>query len=157
MSKKTNLRICVIASSGGHLTQLLSLKESWQDYSAYYVSTSKSGAKKTLDDYGQYYTVTDSGRKKVFSLFCLAFQCFKILLKEKTDVIISGGSAPGCLMSIIGKMFFRKRIIWLDSIANVKKMSLSGRIARHFTDICICQWEEVAGKYKDVKYLGTVI
>jgi UDP-N-acetylglucosamine:LPS N-acetylglucosamine transferase len=157
MSKKTKLRICIIASSGGHLAQLLSLRESWKDYSAYYVSTSKSGAKKILDDYGRYYTVTDTGRNYFFKSLCTAFQCFRILLKEKTDVIISGGSAPGCLMSIIGKVFFRKRVIWLDSIANIKKMSLSGRITRHFTDICICQWEEVARKYKNVQYLGTVI
>ena len=157
MSKKANLRICIIASSGGHLTQLLSIKESWRDYSAYYVSTSRSGAKKTLERYGQCYIITDSGRNAVFKLFYTAFQCFKILLKEKTDVIISGGSAPGCLMSIIGKMFFRKQVIWFDSIANTKRMSLSGRIARPFSDICICQWEEVARKYKDVNYLGTVI
>ena len=157
MSEKNKLRICVIASSGGHLAQLLSLRESWKDYSAYYVSTSKCGAKKVLDDYGRYYTVTDSGRNYFFKSLCTAFQCFMILLKEKTDVIISGGSAPGCMMSIIGKVFFRKRVIWLDSIANSTKMSLSGRIARHFTDICICQWEEVAKKYKNVKYLGTVI
>ena len=157
MSENNRLRICVIASSGGHLTQLLSLRESWKDYSAYYVSTSKSGAKNVLDDYGRYYTVTDSGRNYFFKSLCTAVQCFRILLKEETDVIISGGSAPGCMMSIIGKVFFRKRVIWLDSIANSTKMSLSGRIARHFTDICICQWEEVAKKYKNVKYLGTVI
>lgn len=157
MSKKANLRICIIASSGGHLTQLLSIKESWQDYSAYYVSTSRSGAEKLFEGYGQYYIVTDSGRNAIFKVFYTAFQCLRILLKEKTDVIISGGSAPGCLMSILGKMFFRAKVVWFDSIANVKRMSLSGRIARPFSDICICQWEEVARKYKDVKYLGTVI
>jgi len=157
MRGKTNLSVCIIASSGGHLTQLLSIKEGWEDYSAYYVSTSRSGAEKALQHYGRCYTVTDSGRIHVCKLFRTAFQCFAILLKEKTDVIISGGSAPGCLMSIIGKVVFRKRVIWLDSIANAGRMSLSGRIARHFADVCICQWEEVAKKYRGVKYLGTVV
>jgi UDP-N-acetylglucosamine:LPS N-acetylglucosamine transferase len=157
MSEKTKLRICIVASSGGHLTQLLSLKESWQDYSVHYVSTSRSAAKKTLERLGRCYIVADCGRNKVFQLFGVAFQCFRILLKEKTDVVISGGSAPGCLMSIIGKMFFQTRVVWFDSIANVRRMSLSGRITRPFTDICICQWEELAKKYKGVNYLGTVI
>ena len=157
MKKNTKLRICIIASSGGHLTQLLSLKESWQNYSAYYVSTSLSAAKNTLEKYGKCYIVTDCGRNKIFHLFYAVFQCFAILLKEKTDVIISGGSGPGCLMSIIGKTIFHKKVIWLDSIANVKRMSLSGRIARPFTDICFCQWEELAKKYKGVTYLGAVI
>jgi hypothetical protein len=56
LSKEKKLRICLAASAGGHLTQLLKLSESWQGYDTIYVTTS-SLVREKLQKYGKIYTV----------------------------------------------------------------------------------------------------
>lgn len=49
------------------------------------------------------------------------------------------------------------RVIWLDSITNVRRLSLSGRLIRPFADLFLVQWPALARKYRGVEYVGAVI
>jgi hypothetical protein len=51
----------------------------------------------------------------------------------------------------------RKKVVWIDSIANVERLSLSGRIVRPFADLFLVQWPELAERYKGVRHDGAVI
>ena len=155
MSKIKQLKICVVASPGGHLTQVLSISRAWEKYSAFYVSTSPTVAS-SLSKRGRFYIIEESGRGRFLRTFKCFAQCFKIVLKEKPDVIISGGSGCGSFLCIIGKMF-GSRSVWLDSIANLDRMSLSGRITRPFVDLCIVQWPRHVNRHRNVEYWGKVI
>ena len=68
-----------------------------------------------------------------------------VVLKERPDVVISTGAAPGVVALRVGK-WIGARTVWVDSIANVEEMSLSGRRVRHFADLWLSQWPEVAKK-----------
>jgi hypothetical protein len=48
-------------------------------------------------------------------------------------------------------------IIWLDSITNVERISLSGRMVRYIADLFLVQWPELAEQYVNVEYAGEVI
>ena len=41
---------------------------------------------------------------------------------------------------------FRSRTIWIDSIANVEKLSSSGAAARLVADVWLTQWPDLARK-----------
>ena len=84
------------------------------------------------------------------------FKCISIVLKERPSVVISTGAAAGCIICFLGKMTGAK-VVWIDSITNVTKMSLSGRMVRHIADLFISQWPHFAEQYKNVEYAGTVI
>jgi hypothetical protein len=49
------------------------------------------------------------------------------------------------------------KIVWVDSIANVEQLSMSGRVIRPFSSLVLTQWPELVGKYKNVEYVGAVI
>jgi hypothetical protein len=49
------------------------------------------------------------------------------------------------------------KIIWIDSITNVERMSLSGRMVRRIANVCLVQWPELTQKYPNAEYVGTVI
>jgi hypothetical protein len=155
MMKMKKLKICVVASPGGHLTQVLRISRAWKQYSAFYVSTSQTVAS-SLTKRGRYYIIEESGRGHFFSTFKCLVQCIRIIIREKPNVIISGGSGCGSFLCVIGKLFGAKAV-WLDSIANVDKMSLSGMVTRPFVDLCIVQWPKHVEKYKNVEYWGKVI
>jgi UDP-N-acetylglucosamine:LPS N-acetylglucosamine transferase len=155
MSQTKKLTICVVASPGGHLTQIMRISRAWEGYSAFYVSTSLTAAN-FLAKQGRFFIIEESGRGRIFNTIKCFFQCLRIIIKEKPNVIISGGSGCGSFLCIIGKMFGAKTL-WLDSIANVDRMSLSGRVTRPFVDLFIVQWPKHADKYRDVQYKGQVI
>jgi len=152
--KKRNL-IGVVASAGGHLTQLMQVSNAWANYPAFYVSTSTS-AVNLLKDHGKVYIVDDSGRGHFFGTIKSFLKCIMIVFKEKPEIIITSGAGSGLFLCIIGKMIGTKNV-WLDSIANVDKLSLGCLISQPFIDLCIVQWEDLAFKYKKAEFWGKVI
>lgn len=150
-----SVKICLSASAGGHLNQLLKLSKCWNGYNTFFVTTSDVVQEKLLK-YGSVYVVGESNRQHPFKLFAVLLRCFKIMLKEKPDVIISTGACVGCITCILAKLRGAK-IIWIDSITNVEQLSLSGRIVRPISNLFLTQWQQLSEKYVNVNYAGTLI
>lgn len=149
------LKICLAASAGGHLSQLLSLKPLWQGHQVMCVSTGQMVRDK-LEKFGPTYIVGECNREHPIKTFGVMVKCLKIILREKPDVVLSTGAAPGFLMCFWGKLLGAK-VIWIDSIANAEKLSMSGRMVRPFADLMLSQWPDVATKYLKVEYVGEVV
>ncbi len=155
LSKNKNMKICLAASAGGHLTELLKLADSWQQYEVFYVSTANIVAKK-LNRYGPTHVVGECNREHLLQVFLVLFRCVRVIIHERPNVIISTGAAVGCIMCFLGKLLGAK-VVWIDSIANVGWISLSGRMVRHIADLFLVQWPEVAEQYSNVEYSGAAI
>lgn len=149
------LKICLAASAGGHLTQLLKIADSWKEYDTFFITTS-SVVKEKLKKYGNVYVTCESNREHPFKLIKVLMSCFRILLKEKPDVIISTGASVGCIVCVLGKLSGAK-VIWIDSITNVERLSLSGRLVLPFANLFLTQWQKLSNKYPNVSYEGTLI
>lgn len=155
MDKRGRLRICLAASAGGHTSQLLKLAESWNGYETFCVTTTEVVREK-LSRFGTVYVVGECNRKYPLRVVKVLMQCIRILFKEKPDVVLSTGAAAGCLLCLFGKIMGAK-VIWIDSITNVERISLSGRMVRYIADLFLVQWPELASRYKKVEFVGTVI
>lgn len=83
-------------------------------------------------------------------------RCMRIVFHERPQVVISTGAAPACLCCLLAKLLGAK-IVWVDSITNVERLSLSGRIIRPVADLFLVQWPELAEKYRGVEYAGAII
>lgn len=142
-----------VASSGGHWTQLLRLKPVFEQYQVFYASTNRSNEDEVEGH--RFYYFTDANRKTSWNFFVMVFQILRIMIRERPSIIISTGSAPGLITLMIGKLFLTRNV-WIDSIANVEKMSTSGRIAKYFADLYLTQWPELA-KPNGPLYKGSVI
>ncbi len=91
----------------------------------------------------------------MFGVILVALEVFSILMKERPDVIISTGAAPGYLAIRLGRLF-KARTIWVDSFANVDELSLSGRLAGKQADLWLTQWPHLASP-DGPGFAGTVI
>jgi UDP-N-acetylglucosamine:LPS N-acetylglucosamine transferase len=149
------MKICLAASAGGHLNQLLKLAESWNGYDTFCVTTSNS-VRSALQRYGKVYVVGESNRKHPLRVIAVLIRCIKVVLRKRPDVVISTGAAAGCIMCFLGKII-GARVVWIDSITNVERISLSGRMVRYIADLFLVQWPELAKQYKNVSYAGTLI
>ena len=149
------LKICIAASAGGHLSQLLSLGPAWEGHQVICVSTG-SMVREKLETIGKTYIVGECNREHPIQTLQVLIRCFRVLVRERPDVVISTGAAPGFLMCFWGKLLGSK-VIWIDSIANVRKLSMSGRLIRPWADLVLSQWPELAGQYSNVIYAGELI
>jgi len=152
---KGKLRICLVASAGGHIGQLVKLSESWQYYDTFCVTTAGVVQEK-LQKYGNVYVVGECNRQHPLMLMAVLLKSAKVIVTEKPDVVISTGAAAGCMICFLGKIIGAK-VIWIDSITNVERISLSGRMIRHIADLFLVQWPELAEQYSNVEYVGAVI
>ncbi len=145
-------KLIAIASVGGHWVQLLRLRPAFLDFNVIYVSTHKN-LKETVND-KTFYLVTDANRWDKIKLLICFWEVLKIMVKEKPDAVITTGAAPG-LCGIIIARFIGIKSIWVDSIANVEELSLSGKIALKFANKVYTQWPEVSDS--KVLYFGNVL
>ncbi|NLK41803.1 MAG: hypothetical protein GX298_07090 [Planctomycetes bacterium] len=157
MKKPTNtkIKICAVASAGGHMSELLKLEEVCKSHNLFFVSTTDVIQKK-LQKIARTYIVGECNREHPLLTLKVMVKGLWIIKKEKPDVILSTGAAVGFIMCFWGKLRGAK-VIWVDSIANAEKLSLSGRMIRPFADLILSQWPDVAAHYANVEYAGELI
>ncbi|MCF7972696.1 MAG: hypothetical protein K9N55_02660 [Phycisphaerae bacterium] len=153
---KKQKKIGIAASAGGHLSELLMLTRAWQDVEDCFYVSSSDVVKDRLSDYGKTYIVGECNREHPILTIRAAYKCWRVAWREKPDIVISSGAAPGFLFCLFSKLLGAK-IIWVDSIANTERLSLSGRMIYCFSDLILSQWENVAEKYTKVQYCGEVL
>jgi UDP-N-acetylglucosamine:LPS N-acetylglucosamine transferase len=141
IKKQQIIRVMAIASAGGHWIQLLRLIPAFDNCSIVYISTRPS-FRETVNQH-EYHNVTDANRCSKFKLIKMAYEVCKLVITIRPSVVISTGAAPGLAGIFFGKMIGAKTI-WIDSIANVNKLSLSGSIASRIADRVYTQWPNLA-------------
>ncbi|HUV41733.1 MAG TPA: PssD/Cps14F family polysaccharide biosynthesis glycosyltransferase [Sedimentisphaerales bacterium] len=144
------MKICIVASAGGHLSQLLKIADCWRGHEIFCITTSELVVSE-LQRYGKVYTVPECNRRHPVEVAKVFADCVKTILCERPQVVISTGAAVGCIECILGYVTGAK-IVWIDSIANVNALSLSGRIIRYIADVFIVQWPELAEKYRKTRF-----
>lgn len=139
----------------GTVVKLLQLNKSWRESSSFWITTS-SAVKGKLSKYGQVYVVRECNREHPLRVIMALASCLSIIIRQRPDVVISTGAAVGCITCLLGKLLGAK-IVWIDSITNVERISLSGKLIRPIADLFIVQWPELAEKYGSVEYFGEVV
>jgi UDP-N-acetylglucosamine:LPS N-acetylglucosamine transferase len=149
------MKLCLVASAGGHLSQLLKIAGVWSGQRVCWITTTDV-VRASLGGNGNVHVVGECNRQHPLRVIEVFFRCLHIIRKEKPNVIISTGAAPGCMAALLAHLA-GARVIWLDSITNVHRLSLSGRLVRPFADLFLVQWPALARKYRGVEYVGAVI
>jgi hypothetical protein len=149
-TRKAN--IMAIASVGGHWVELLRIMPLFNGKNVTFVSN-KASLGNSVSDY-KFHTVPDASRSSVYKLLKCILSITGLILFLRPQVIITTGAAPGLLGIFVGKILGIKTI-WIDSIANVDKLSLSGLIALWTADKVYTQWEHLASP--KVTYSGNIL
>ena len=104
-----NMKVCLVGSSGGHLTHLYMLKPFWKDKNRFWVTFDKEDARSLLEGEKVYpcYFPTNRSIKALIKNTKIAWD---VLHKEKPDLIISCGAAVAVPFFYIGKMMGAKLV-----------------------------------------------
>lgn len=148
------LKVCLVGSSGGHLTHLYMLKPFWKNKNRFFVTFDKEDAKSLLENekvYPCYYPTNRSIKALIKNLKV----AYKVLKKEKPDLIISSGAAVAVPFFYIGKIMGAK-LIYIEVFDRLDKPTMTGRMVYPITDKFIVQWEEQRKVYKKAINLGSI-
>ena len=148
------LKVCLVGSSGGHLTHLYMLKPFWKNKNRFCVTFDKEDAKSLLENekvYPCYYPTNRSIKALIKNLKV----AYKVLKKEKPDLIISSGAAVAVPFFYIGKIMGAK-LIYIEVFDRLDKPTMTGRMVYPITDKFIVQWEEQRKVYKKAINLGSI-
>lgn len=154
MNSKKSHKIALVSSSGGHLSQLYLLKETWSKYDRFWVSFDKKDANSLLKDERLYHCHYPTNRS-VKNLIRNTWLALKLLIKERPTVIISTGAAIAVPFFYLGKLFGCKTI-YVEIFDRMEKPTMTGKLVQPVANATIVQWESMTKVYPKSKNFGGI-
>lgn len=147
------MKIALVCSQGGHLTEMLQLKEALDGHETFYI-TYQAETTKNLENA---YLVTYPGINP-FRIILLALRIARILIREHPKLILSTGSEIAILPFYLGKFLLGSKLVYVECSSQVVTPSRTGRLVIPITDLFLVQWESLQKKYGDrAQYRGGLI
>ena len=130
------MKVCLVGSSGGHLTHLYMLKPFWKDKERFWVTFDKEDARSLLEDEN-------------------TIIAWNVLHKERPDLIISSGAAVAVPFFYLGKIMGAK-LIYIEVFDRIDKPTMTGKMVYPIVDKFIVQWDEQKKVYPKAVNLGSI-
>ena len=151
----TTPRLCLIASAGGHFAELLCLEDLWRKYPRIWVTSSFAALPENPGSGPRRYQIVDPQRNAL-KFFVNAFQALRIFRKERPDAVVTTGSGIAVPLCLWAKLFGRK-IVFIETAAAVKDLSLTGRIMYPIADLFLVQWRSLTVRYPRAVFGGAFL
>ena len=153
-------KVLFIASMGGHLTELMQLKSIFKNYDYKLVTEKHKSTISLKNIYKSKITYLSTGNKDnmfkyIFTAPYNIIKSFIIFIKFKPDVIVTTGAHTCVPMCYIAKIF-KKKVIYIESFANIETKTLTGKLVYKIADIFIVQWKSMLKLYPNAKYEGWI-
>lgn len=162
----TNTRVLAILGSGGHTAEMLALLK---DISASkpkitYIVADDASARKVHDS-TQVYRVARARHvgEPFWRAIPRAIACvigsLRVLILVRPNVVLTNGPASGAIVAImalaLNSIFvLNTRVVYLESVARVTSLSLSGRILYPLVHRFLVQWPQLLTFYPNAEYYG---
>ena len=137
------------------LLLLLEQSDQWPMQPDFYVTTMPQ-LSEMLSKRGRAYVIGECNRHHPIETIKVILRAFRIVFKERPDLIITTGSMPIAMLCLVSKLFGAK-VVWVDSVANTERFSMSGRLMIRFADLFLTQWPELARTNPKAEYAGEII
>ncbi|HFU4137989.1 TPA: PssD/Cps14F family polysaccharide biosynthesis glycosyltransferase [Streptococcus suis] len=148
------MKVCLVGSSGGHLSHLKLLQSYWEDKDRFWVTFDKEDARSILET-EKVYSCHYPTNRNIKNLIKNTILAFKVLRKEKPDLIISSGAAIAVPFFYIGKLYGAKTV-YIEVFDRINSPTLTGKLVYPVTDKFFVQWEEMKKVYPKAINLGGI-
>ncbi|MDL2276838.1 polysaccharide biosynthesis protein [Breznakia sp. OttesenSCG-928-G09] len=153
-------KVLFISSTGGHLSELLQLQKIYNQYD-YHIITERTKSNKSLEKkFPNRVSFLKYGTKHKLIPYLFVFpynilKSFYFFIKFHPNVIVTTGAHTCVPICYIAKLF-RRRIVYIETFANIDSKTLTGKLIYPIADLFIVQWEEMLALYPKAKYGGWI-
>ena len=153
-------KVMFISSTGGHLNELLQLKNMFSNYDFCLITEKTKSNLYLKDEYkGKVYFLIYGTKHHFLTYpFKLLANCFISLFyyfRFKPDYIITTGVHTAGPMCCIGKIFGSK-IVYIETFANMVTKTATGKLLYPISDKFIVQWESMKKLYPNADFGGWI-
>ncbi len=156
------MKVGIIVSGGGHLDEALQVIKAFEGSEIFLVTYSiKSLVSYEREGISRVHLVKllgSSGPLLVLSFLSHIFEFISIFLKERPNILFSTGSEITIIPFYLGKILFRTKNIFLETVTRVSRPSFTAKLAYAISDLFLVQWREMLSSFgKKAVFAGRVI
>ncbi len=146
------MKIGIISSSGGHLTEVRTLRPLYQHHEHFYVLNERIPL--PADMQGRTVFITHSERDWR-TLLNLA-EALRVLRRERPAVLLSTGAGPIVPFALVAKLLGIS-VVFIETLTRIHRPSLTGRIMYRLADRFFYQWPSLERYFPKGIYGGPLI
>jgi len=147
------MKVCIVSSCGGHLTEVRALKSAYSTYEHFYVVNDQ--IRLPPDMLGKTYFIAHSERD--WRLLQNLWEAWRILRRERPHVILSTGAGPAVPFALVGRLLFRTHVVFVETVARIEKPSLTGRIMYWLAHDFYYQWATLRRFFPRGRHAGSLL
>ncbi|MCT4609180.1 MAG: UDP-N-acetylglucosamine transferase subunit ALG14 [Pelagimonas sp.] len=145
--------VLAVSSGGGHWVQMQHLAPAFDGAKVHYATTDSSAAENAGDTHVHVYP--DANKDTPLRLIACVCRLAWLVLRVRPDVVVSTGAAGGFVAIRLARAL-GARTMFIDSIANARKLSISAGLSLGVADRVLSQWPKVAEE-TGAEYQGALI
>jgi beta-1,4-N-acetylglucosaminyltransferase len=149
------MKILLVASAGGHLAQLLTLRSWWSRYDRHWVTFNQRDAVAALDEEQvtwAHFPVTRNIPNAVRNLGLAV----RTMRRERPDVVVTTGAGVSLPFFVIAR-FLRIRTVYIEVFDRIDSPTLTGRLSYPLSDAMCGQWPAQRALYPEAVVIGPAL
>jgi beta-1,4-N-acetylglucosaminyltransferase len=147
------MKVCIVSSCGGHLTEVRKFLPAYDKYDYFYVLNDQVILPNDMEERTSF--IVHSERDLRF--FTNLWEAIVIMRKERPDVLLSTGAGPIVPFAIVGRLFFGAKVVYVETITRINRPSLTGRIMYRLANHFYYQWQELGVFFPKGIYGGPLL
>lgn len=146
--------LMLVCSSGGHLLQMLELRDAWGDGERVWVTFDKADARSLLREERVHYAYGPTNRN-IPNLLRNVRLAWRLVRRERPRAVITTGAGVAVPFAWTAKLL-RIPVVYVESFTRIEGLSLSGRMIRPVAGRMYVQWPELAETSGGLRFAGNV-
>lgn len=149
------MKVMLVCSSGGHLTQLHRLRPWWERHQRVWVTAPGAHAQSLLRGeqvVEAHFPTTRNAINAVRNLFLAV----KLLRAQRPDILVSDGAGVAVPFFLVGKLL-GIRTVYLEVYDRISQPTLTGRLCYPIADLFLLQWPEQTASYPRGQVIGCLL
>jgi UDP-N-acetylglucosamine:LPS N-acetylglucosamine transferase len=154
--RKRERRGCLlVASSGGHLLQLVQLRADWAPDERHWVTFDKPDARSLLEGERDVIFAHHPTNRSVRNLVRNLVLAVRVVRRLRPQAVVTTGAGVAVPFCYVARLF-GARVIYIESFSRITEPSLTGRLVHPVATRFFVQWPELVARFDKAEYRGAV-
>ena len=149
------MKVMLVCSAGGHLTQLYRLRPWWQRHERTWVTCPGPQAESLLageDLVPAHFPTT----RNIFNAIRNVGLAVRLIRAERPDVLVSDGAGVAFPFFLVGRAL-GVRTVYLEVYDRISRPTLTGRLCYPLAGLFLLQWPEQSVSYPRGEVIGSLL
>jgi UDP-N-acetylglucosamine:LPS N-acetylglucosamine transferase len=146
--------LLLVCSTGGHLLQLVALRDAWAPFTRTWVTFDKSDSRSLLEGEHVVYAHGPTNRSLKNLLRNLSV-AWRVVATTRPRVVLTTGAGVAVPFAWVGRLRGAS-VVYVESLARIDGPSLSYRLIAPIASRRYAQWPELAASLRGTRFAGNV-